>query len=102
MAAAALRDTAYYEDTIRRIVATRDRTAARLEEMGFVAPPSFANFVFASKPGADAARLKAWLEEDHIYVRHFSAPRISQYLRITIGTDAQMERVMARIAAFPG
>jgi histidinol-phosphate aminotransferase len=102
MAGAALRDTAYYADTTRKVMDTRERTAARLTAMGFDVLPSSTNFLFAAKKGADAPRLKAWLEEDHIYVRNFAAPRIAQYLRITIGTDAQMDRVLQRIAAFPG
>ena len=102
MAAAALRDTQYYADIAGKIIATRDNTTARLAALGFDVLPSSTNFLFATKKGADAARLKAWLEEDQIYVRHFTAPRIAQYLRITIGTDAQMDRVLARIAAFPG
>jgi histidinol-phosphate aminotransferase len=102
MAAAALRDTPYYEDIARKIIATRETTAARLTSMGFDVLPSCANFLFVSRKDTDAARLKAWLEEDRIYVRHFTAPRIAQHLRISIGTDAQMDRLLARIAAFPG
>lgn len=102
MAAAALRDTAYYADITRKVMDTRQRTAVRLAEMGFDVLPSSTNFLFATKKGADAPRLKAWLEEDHIYVRNFSTPRIAQYLRITLGTDEQMDRVLSRIAAFPG
>ena len=102
MAAAALRDTQYYTDITQRVVATRERTAQRLRDLGFDVLPSSTNFLFVTQKGADAPRLKAWLEESHIYVRHFSVPRIAQYLRITVGTDEQMDRVMGRIAAFPG
>ncbi len=103
MAAAALRDTQYYENITRKIIATRDDARARLAGMGFDVPPSSANFIFAgNKKGADALRLKAWLEQYNIYVRHFNTPRIAQYLRITVGTDAQMENLLERIAAFPG
>ena len=102
MAAAALRDTKYYADITGKIIATRERIAERLRELGFDVLPSFTNFLFVTKKGADAPRLKAWLEESHIYVRHFTVPRINQYLRITLGTDEQMDRVISRIAAFPG
>ncbi len=102
MAAAALRDTAYYADITGRIVATRERTAQRLRTLGFNVLPSSTNFVFAAKKGADAPRLKAWLEEDNIYVRHLSGPRTLPYLRISMGTDEQMDRVLKRIEAFPG
>lgn len=103
MAAAALRDTQYYEGITQKIIATRESASIRLRNLKFTVLPSCANFVFAgNKQGADASRLKDWLEQDNIYVRHFDKPRISQYLRISIGTDEQMERLDARIAAFPG
>lgn len=102
MAAAALRDTKYYADITGKIIATRERTAQRLRDLGFDVLPSSTNFLFVTKKGADAPCLKAWLEESHIYVRHFTMPRINQYLRITLGTDEQMDRVLSRIAAFPG
>jgi Histidinol-phosphate/aromatic aminotransferase and cobyric acid decarboxylase len=103
VAAAALRDTQYYENITRKIIATREAASARLIESGFDVPPSSANFIFAgNKKGVDASSLKDWLELSHIYVRHFNRPRIAQYLRISVGTDGQMEKLIARIAAFPG
>lgn len=102
MAAAALSDVPYYADITQKVIFTRDRTAERLRGLGFDVLPSSTNFLFATKKGADAPRLKAWLEKSHIYVRHFAVPRISQYLRITVGTDEQMDRLIDRIAAFPG
>ena len=87
----AVKDEAYFQETIRRIKATRERTKERLTALGFTYPEPSANFIFATKPGMDAGRLFEALKEQNIYVRYFHAPRIDQYLRITIGTDEQMD-----------
>ena len=92
--AAALLDTAYYDSISRRIMATRERTTRRLQALGFDVLPSSSNFLFASKPGLSAAQLKSHLEQHRIYVRHFNLPRTSEYLRITIGTDEQMDALL--------
>jgi len=98
--AAALLDSEYYEAIARRIIATRDQTAHALAMLGFSVLPSSANFLFATLPGVSAAQLKAHLEKNRIYVRHFNQPRISDYLRITIGTDEQMAELLRCIREF--
>ena len=94
ISAAALLDTDYYDAIARRIIGTRERTAHSLKAMGFNVLPSSANFLFASKPGRSASQLKSHLEQHGIYVRHFNLPRISEYLRISIGTDEQMDALL--------
>lgn len=89
-AIAAFEDDAYFSDCCSRVVATREWTLQQLQALGFSVLPSQANFLFA-KPPVDAAQLMAQLRENRILVRHFTAPRIRDYLRITIGTDAQMQ-----------
>ena len=76
-------------ETRRKVIASRERLAAELAGLGFEVLPSAANFVFARHPGHDAAALSARLRERSIIVRHFKAARIDQFLRITVGTDAQ-------------
>ncbi len=98
--AAALLDAEYYKSTAQRIIATRERTINTLKGLGFIVPPSSANFIFASKPGVSGAELKAYLESLGIYVRHWNAPRISDYLRISIGTDEQMDVLIQKIIEF--
>lgn len=98
--AAALLDTEYYKNAADKIIATREKTVKALKELGFIMPPSSANFVFASKPGTSGAELKAYLESCGIYVRHWNAPRILEYLRISIGTDEQMEVLIQKISEF--
>jgi histidinol-phosphate aminotransferase len=88
-AIAAMEDRDYFEQTRRAIMTTRKALVADLEALGFEVLPSVANFIFARHPGRDAARLSAALRERSIIVRHFTLPRIDQFLRITVGTDGQ-------------
>ncbi|MBE0615583.1 MAG: histidinol-phosphate transaminase [Burkholderiales bacterium] len=94
-AAAALEDRAYFERSCAKVVATRTRMANDLASLGFEVLPSAANFVFARHPGHDGAELAAKLRERGVLVRHFGTPqRIAQFLRITVGTDAQCEALI--------
>ena len=88
-AIAALEDREAFERTRRAIMASREVLVAGLESLGFEVLPSAANFVFARHPGRDGGELYALLRERGILVRHFRQPRIDQFLRITVGTDAQ-------------
>jgi histidinol-phosphate aminotransferase len=94
-AVAAVADTAYYRGVVRRVAATRERVSAALPALGFQVLPSQANFVFARHPGRSGAELFAGLRERGILVRHFNKPRISDFLRITIGTDDEMHSFLA-------
>jgi histidinol-phosphate aminotransferase len=93
-AAAAIEDKAYLEQTRARVIASREWLAAQLRDLGFEVLPSAANFVFARHGGHDAARLQAALRERKILVRHFSKPRIEQFLRISIGTEAECQALV--------
>ncbi|MDO4521840.1 MAG: histidinol-phosphate transaminase [Eubacteriales bacterium] len=95
MGTAALRDEAYFCETRDKIVATRERTKKELAKLGFTFGDSRANFVFATHSEVPARELFAALKEAHIFVRYFDKPRIDNYLRITIGTDAQMDQLVA-------
>jgi histidinol-phosphate aminotransferase len=70
---------------------------AGLQELGFEVLPSAANFVFARHPMYKGADLALGLREKNILVRHFNKPRIADFLRITIGTDAQCELLLAAL-----
>lgn len=93
-AVAALEDTAYFERTRQAVIATRARLTADLQALGFEVLPSAANFVFARHPHHDGAALAAALRERSIIVRHFRQARIDQFLRITVGTEAQCGRLV--------
>jgi histidinol-phosphate aminotransferase len=88
-AVAAIEDDAWFADCCRKVIATRETLTAELAQLGFEVLPSGANFVFARHPGRDAGELAKALRERSIIVRHFKLPRIDQFLRITVGTDAE-------------
>ena len=89
-AAAAFDDKAYFKTTCEKVIKTREFTRQNLESLGFEVLPSSANFVFAKHPEHDAEKLFQALRERNIIIRHFSNERISQFLRISIGTDEEM------------
>lgn len=88
-AVAALQDEAHFAANTKAVIASREKLAGEMQELGFEVLPSAANFIFARHPQHDAAQLAAELRQRSIIVRHFKQARIDQYLRITIGTDAQ-------------
>lgn len=88
-AVAALEDEVWFTRTRDQVVSAREGLLLQLEDLGFEVLPSQANFVFARHPQRDAADLAARLRERAVLVRHFSQPRIAQYLRISIGTQEQ-------------
>jgi histidinol-phosphate aminotransferase len=100
-ACAAVADKAYYTGINSKIVATRERTAAELVRMGFEVIPSKANFLFirsAQPGGISGAALFQALRSRGILVRHFNKPRIADYLRVSIGTGADMDAFLAACA----
>ena len=99
-AAAAIEDRAHLEQICAKVIATRDRLAGDLISLGFDVLPSAANFVFARHAQRDGAELAARLRERGVLVRHFkNPPRIAQFLRITVGTDAQCAVLTAALRA---
>jgi histidinol-phosphate aminotransferase len=94
-AGAALDDDAWFEETRRRIMASRNALARGLSELGFEVLPSLANFVFARHQRRGGADLATRLREQGVLVRHFPKPRIADFLRITVGTDEQCSRLIA-------
>ena len=96
-AAAALDDRAYLDKTRQAVMNTRTWVVADLQAMGFDILPSVANFVFARHPAHDAAWLAGQLRERRVIVRHFKAPRVDQYLRISIGTDTECRALVAAL-----
>ena len=95
--AAALRDPAWMRGNVEKIVATRARVARALEARGWTVLPSATNFIFAKPAGKSAGEMFAHLRARNILVRHFPGPRTGDYLRITIGTDAQMDAFLAAL-----
>lgn len=94
LGAEAVRDDAYFKATTAKIIATRERVKGELRALGFAFPDSKANFIFASHEAIPARYLFQALRENRIYVRYWNKPRIDNFLRITIGTDEQMDRLL--------
>lgn len=91
----AVKDEVYFCETTKKIIKTREHAKEVLSELGFEFPDSKANFLFISHPKYRAKDLFEALRQENIYVRYFSLPRIDNYLRVTIGTDEQMEAFYA-------
>ena len=96
---ACVEDRGYFQEITGKIVATREWTKQKLTELGFTFPDSKANFIFATHKSVPAGKIFQALRERHIYVRYFEKPRIDNYLRITIGTDEQMECFLKEVKA---
>ncbi len=92
---AAFEDDSYFQTCRAKIITTRDWTAKELAALGFIVLPSQANFLFAKPANNNAVEITQKLREHKILVRHFNAPRINEFLRITIGTDAQMQQLIS-------
>ncbi len=97
-AQAAFADSEYFTTTCAAIVADREWLTAQLTGLGFAVLPSLANFLFVHHPQHDALGLKTHLRAKNILVRHFTAPRIEDYLRITIGTHEACEALLEALS----
>lgn len=93
-ASEAVKDEAYFQETTEKIIRTRERVKAELSELGFRFPESKANFLFITHPNYAARVLFEALKIKKIYVRYFNKPRIDNYLRVTIGTDEEMDEFL--------
>ena len=87
----------YYQEKCAAIIATRARTAEELKALGFTVLPSKTNFLFAKSDKIGGRELYEKLKDRGILVRHFGNPRICDFVRITIGTDGQMDQCLASI-----
>lgn len=91
----AVKDRAYFEENVQKIVQTREWAKGELRALGFQCLDSRANFIFAMHPEYDAKELYESLKKNGIYVRYFGSERIEQYVRITVGTREEMEMLFA-------
>ena len=102
-AMAALEDRAHHRLIVTTVLRARARLSDRLDALGWRVEPSHANFVFASPPpGISAVAVAARLRDERILVRHFTAPGLDGFLRITVGDERATDRVLAVIAALNG
>ena len=101
-ATAAIEDVAWFDETRNKVIASRQRVTGALQQRGFEVLPSEANFIFARHPDHAGADLAAGLRARSILVRHFNKPRIDDFLRISIGTEAECDRLVAAMDAVLG
>ncbi len=97
---AAIKDDAYFKETVEKIIRTREWTKGQLARLGFHVTDSRSNFLFATHKEIPAAEIFQALKREQIYVRHWDRPRIRNYLRITVGTDQQMEILVETLAKY--
>lgn len=95
--AASLKDEKYFQEKLAQVTATRKRTKEELEQRGFEVLDSQTNFLFAKKEGVSGQEMFEKLRQENIFVRHFNGERIKEYLRITIGTDEQMNALLSAL-----
>ena len=93
--AEAVRDEVYFKDITQKIITTRERMKKEMAALGFSFTDSMSNFLFVTHKSVKASEIFQALKENGIYVRHWNKPRIDDYLRITIGTDEQMDKLIA-------
>lgn len=95
--AEAVKDQAYHREVLEKIIKTRAWTAEKLRSLGFTMPDSRTNFLFAAHCKVPAVKIYEALREKNIFVRYFNKPGISNYVRITIGTDEEMKVFLAAL-----
>lgn len=98
-AAAALLDREYFDVTRQKVMDTREWTGKELERLGFVVCPSRTNFLFVRHPDREGKDIFAHLRREGILVRRWDIPEISQWLRISIGTDQEMQTLIEALGA---
>ncbi len=91
--AEAVKDDTYFRETTAKIITTRERVKLRLRELGFTFTDSKSNFIFAAHSSMAASEIFSKLKKRKIYVRYWNKPIICNYLRISIGTDEEMDRL---------
>ena len=94
---ATIEDESYFHNTLDQIIATREWTKKKLSELGFSFGDSQTNFIFATHKSCAAKEIYEALRSEHIYVRYFDKPRIDNYLRITIGTQVEMNKLIEKL-----
>ncbi len=95
--AEAVRDEEYFQETVNKIVTTRENSKTELAKLGFTFTDSKSNFIFASHASVPAEKIFNELKKRGIYVRYWNKPRISNHLRISVGTDKEMEALVSAL-----
>lgn len=97
---ASVEDQSYFKEQLNKVIVTREQFKSDLKDLGFIVPDSYANFVFVKHPEVDANDIFMALRKEGIIVRHWNKEKINQYLRITIGTDEEMQKVVTFLKTY--
>ncbi len=95
--AEAVKDENYFRETVNKIIETREYAKKELTRLGFIFTDAKSNFIFAKHKTVKAEDIFTKLKEKKIFVRYWNKPRISEYLRITVGTEAEMEQLITAL-----
>ena len=96
----AMKDVEYFNETISKIIETRTRVTEELRLLGFEVLDSQTNFIMATHEGYNMKEMFEYLKENKIFIRYFNQPRINKYVRITIGTDEEMDKFLQGVKDF--
>ena len=100
MGAASIEDDEYFKSTCKKVIKTRERVTLELEKLGFDVLDSQTNFIFATHNKHNMKSLFEYLKTQKVFIRYFSLPRIENYVRITIGTDREMDIFLEKTKEF--
>ncbi len=100
--AASVKNKAYFQEIVGKVIATRERVKVELARLGFACTDSKTNFIFASHKTVPAKELFEALRAQEIYVRYWNKPRIHNYLRISIGTEKEMDSLLCFLENYLG
>ena len=98
-ATASVKDDTYFRQTCEKVIRTRERSAETFRNMGFTVLPSQTNFLLVTRPDKSAKELFGKLKEQKIFVRYFNQPRVDNHLRVTVGTDEEMDKLFTALRA---
>lgn len=97
---ASILDDEYFKETCEKIIATRERVTKEMRALGFNVLDSQTNFIFATKDDISMKDMFEYLKTKKVFIRYFSVPRIENYVRITIGTDREMDILLKEIKEY--
>lgn len=100
MGAASIEDDEYFKSTCKKVIKTRERVTLELEKLGFDVLDSQTNFIFATHNKRNMKSLFEYLKTQKVFIRYFSLPRIENYVRITIGTNEEMDIFLEKTKEF--
>ena len=97
---ASVEDDEYFRQTIGKVIKTRQRVTDELEALGFEVLPSSSNFIMATHNDCNMKEMFEYLKGQKVFIRYFSLPRIDKYVRVTIGTDEEMDVFLDKVKEF--